>query len=84
VRAFLQYNAAFQIQVMNTCLEFLEPDWFRTNMPLCLRNVGGSLWLRRRRSSLLEATPNVGELRPGRANESVRRFLRAAAPSPRR
>ena len=47
-RAFLQYNAAFEIQVMNTCLEFLEPDWFRANMPLCLRNVGGSLWLRRR------------------------------------
>lgn len=47
-RAFLQYNAAFDVQVMNTCLEFLEPDWFRDNMPLCLQNVGGSLWLRRR------------------------------------
>lgn len=47
-RAFLQYNAAFEIQVMNTCLEFLEPDWFRDNMPLCLQNVGGSIWLRRR------------------------------------
>jgi len=47
-RAFLSYNAAFEIQVMNTCLEFLQPDWFRDNMPLCLKNVGGSLWLRRR------------------------------------
>ena len=47
-RAFLQYNAAFDLQIMNTCLEFLEPDWFRQNMPLCLQNVGGSLWLRRR------------------------------------
>lgn len=26
-QAFLQYNAAFDVQVMNTCLEFLEPDW---------------------------------------------------------
>jgi len=47
-RAFLSYNAAFEIQVMNTCLEFLAPDWFQEHMPLCLRNVGGSLWLRRR------------------------------------
>lgn len=47
-RAFLQYNAAFEIQIINTCLEFLEPDWFRQNMPLCLKNVGGSMWLRRR------------------------------------
>ncbi|MBM4243490.1 MAG: class I SAM-dependent methyltransferase [Deltaproteobacteria bacterium] len=47
-RALLQYDAAFDVQVMNTCLEFLEPDWFRDNMPLCLKNVGGSLWLRRR------------------------------------
>lgn len=47
-RAFLQYNAAFEIQVMNTCLEFLQPDWFREHMPLCLKNVGGSVWLRRR------------------------------------
>lgn len=47
-RAFLQYNAAFELQIMNTCLEFLEPDWFRDNMPLCLKNVGGSVWLRRR------------------------------------
>ena len=47
-RAFLQYNSAFDVQIMNTCLEFLEPDWFRDNMPLCLKNVGGSLWLRRR------------------------------------
>ena len=47
-RAFLAYNAAFEIQVMNTCLEFLQPDWFRDSMPLCLKNVGGSLWLRRR------------------------------------
>ena len=47
-RAFLQYNAAFEIQIINTCLEFLEPDWFRQSMPLCLKNVGGSMWLRRR------------------------------------
>jgi hypothetical protein len=46
-RAFLQFNAAFRIELMNTCLEFLDEAWFREHMPLCLRNVGGSLWLRR-------------------------------------
>jgi predicted O-methyltransferase YrrM len=47
-RAFLQFNDAFDVQVMNTCLEVLETDWFREHMPLCLENMGGSLWLRRR------------------------------------
>lgn len=33
---------------MNTCLELLHTDWFSEHMPLCLKNMGGSVWLRRR------------------------------------
>ena len=46
-RAFLQYNAAFQILACNTYLEFLFEEFFRQHMPLCLRNRGGSLWVTR-------------------------------------
>jgi len=47
VRAFLQYNRAFEIVLFNTYLELKHPDWFKSNMPLCLKNPGGSLWLRK-------------------------------------
>jgi len=46
-RAFLQYNAAFRIALMNTFMQRFHADFFREKMPLCLRNPGGSLWLRR-------------------------------------
>ena len=48
VRAFLQYNQAFEIALFNTYLEQRHPDWFKSKMPLCLKNPGGSLWLRKR------------------------------------
>lgn len=48
LRAFLQFNPAYEIVAMNTFLENRDPDWFARNMPLCLRNKGGSIWLRRR------------------------------------
>lgn len=47
LRAFLQYNSAFEIQVMNTFLEHFHPDYFHAHMPLCMRNTGGSIWLRK-------------------------------------
>jgi hypothetical protein len=48
LRAFLQFNNAYEIVVMNTALEQYREAWFREHMPLCLKNSGGSLWLRRR------------------------------------
>lgn len=47
LRAFLQYNRAFEIVLFNTYLEQMHADWFTAKMPLCLKNPGGSLWLRK-------------------------------------
>ncbi len=47
LRAFLMFNDAFRIQLCNTYLETFHEAWFREHMPLCLRDPGGSLWLRR-------------------------------------
>ncbi len=48
LRAFLQYNTAFEIALFNTFLETFHESFFTQKMPLCLRNRGGSLWLRKR------------------------------------
>jgi predicted O-methyltransferase YrrM len=47
LRAFLQYNSKFKIALFNTFLEYYHEDWFRENMPDCLINRGGSIWLRK-------------------------------------
>lgn len=47
LRAFLQFNEAFRIVMMNTFLEHFHKQRFATRMPLCLKNTGGSIWLRR-------------------------------------
>ncbi len=47
MRAFLQYNGAFRIVLMNTFMQHFHEDFFSRRMPLCLKNPGGSLWLRR-------------------------------------
>ena len=47
LRAFLQYNSAFRIVLMNTYLEYFHRDFFEQNMPLCLKNLGGSIWIRK-------------------------------------
>jgi methyltransferase family protein len=47
LRAFLQYNDAFQIVFFNTFLEHFYEDYFAQHMPLCLKNLGGSIWLRK-------------------------------------
>jgi hypothetical protein len=47
LRAFLQYNDNFRIILMNTFLEYFHEPWFAEKMPLCLKNTGGSIWLRR-------------------------------------
>ncbi len=49
LRAFLQFNSDFEIVLFNTFLETCHRDWFEKNMPLCLKDPGGSIWLRRKR-----------------------------------
>jgi predicted O-methyltransferase YrrM len=49
LRAFLQYNSAFRVVLMNTFMERFHAPFFREKMPLCLMNTGGSLWMRKER-----------------------------------
>jgi len=45
LRAFLQYNQRFRIVLMNSFMEHFHEAFFREQMPLCLKNPGGSIWL---------------------------------------
>lgn len=45
LRAFLQFNSHFKIELMNTYLEHFHKARFADRMPLCLKNSGGSIWL---------------------------------------
>ena len=47
LRAFLAYNPAFEILLFNHHAGHAERPWLEANMPLFLRNTGGSLWLRK-------------------------------------
>ncbi|MDX2213330.1 MAG: class I SAM-dependent methyltransferase [Oculatellaceae cyanobacterium bins.114] len=47
LRAFLQYNNSFQVVLMNTFMQQFHASFFQTNMPLCLKNPGGSIWIRK-------------------------------------
>ncbi|ACK66071.1 conserved hypothetical protein [Rippkaea orientalis PCC 8801] len=47
LRAFLQYNNAFEMKIFNHFLALFYHDFFQSNMPLCLKNTGGSIWLRK-------------------------------------
>lgn len=49
LRAFLEYNDAFEIVLFNTFLEHFHRPFFTEHMPLCLENEGGSIWLRKTR-----------------------------------
>ncbi len=48
LRAFLTLNRSYEIVLFNTFLEHFHRELFEDHMPLCLRNPGGSIWLRRR------------------------------------
>jgi len=48
LRAFLQYNSEFEIVLFNTYLEMRFRSLFERQFPLCLKNPGGSIWIRRR------------------------------------
>ncbi len=45
LRTFLQYNSRFQILLMNTFMEHFHRPFFEAKMPLCLLNLGGSIWI---------------------------------------
>ena len=47
LRAFLQYNTRFSIEMMNTYLQHFNRQRFIERMPLCMKNMGGSIWLRK-------------------------------------
>ena len=47
MRCFLAYNKSFEIVLFNTYLQTFHREWFEKNMPLCLKNPGGSLWIRK-------------------------------------
>jgi len=47
IRAFLQYNAAFEIVYWNNFAWHRLREDLTRQMPLCLENEGGSIWLRR-------------------------------------
>ena len=47
LRAFLQYNSAFRVVLMNTFMERYHESFFQERMPLCLKNTGASLWIRK-------------------------------------
>jgi predicted O-methyltransferase YrrM len=47
LRAFLQFNSKFNVVLMNTFMQRFHAEFFRENMPLCLKGPGGSIWLRK-------------------------------------
>lgn len=47
LRSFLQYNIAFQILYFNAYMHRFHRDTLGQKMPLCLKNPGGGLWLRK-------------------------------------
>jgi hypothetical protein len=47
LRAFLQYNSAFRIVLINTFMEHFHKPFFQEKMPLCLKDTGGSIWIRK-------------------------------------
>lgn len=49
LRAFLQYNHSFRILFFSAYVAVTSREWLRQNMPLCLEDVGGSLWFERAR-----------------------------------
>ena len=48
LRAFLQYNSAFEVVYWNNFASHFLRDQLAALMPLCLENEGGSIWLRKR------------------------------------
>jgi len=47
VRAFLQFNSAFKIQIWTHFLGTFYQEKVLAQMPLCMKCIGGGLWLKR-------------------------------------
>jgi len=47
LRAFLAFNHTFEIVLFNTYLEHFHREIFKREMPLCLKDEGGSIWLQK-------------------------------------
>ena len=47
LRAFLQYNSVFKIRIWNQFLGIFHPEKLAESMPLCMKDIGSSLWLQR-------------------------------------
>ncbi|MDR6374613.1 class I SAM-dependent methyltransferase [Paraburkholderia strydomiana] len=49
LRAFLQYNSAFEVMLMNTFMGHFHSEFLNKRMPLFMRNPGASFWIRKTR-----------------------------------
>ena len=47
LRAFLAYNNQWSISFFNTFVAFAFHDFLKENMPLCLKNPGGSIYIQK-------------------------------------
>ena len=47
LRAFLQYNNRFQIQLCNTFIDWFHKEKYFREMPLVQKNTGGSIWIKK-------------------------------------
>ena len=47
LRAFLQYNNSFEIQLFSDYLAKAHKDILFKNMPLCANNTGGNIWIKK-------------------------------------
>ncbi|MFL9985150.1 class I SAM-dependent methyltransferase [Paraburkholderia sediminicola] len=49
LRAFLQYNSAFEVVLMNTFMGHFHAPFLNERMPLFMRNPGASFWIKKTR-----------------------------------
>ncbi|MDX6711562.1 MAG: hypothetical protein QOH96_2578 [Blastocatellia bacterium] len=47
LRAFLEYNNAFEVQLFNTFIDWFHKERYFRDMPLVKKNTGGSIWLKK-------------------------------------
>lgn len=47
LRAFLQYNEAFEITLFSHYLHIFHREVFEKKLPLCLKNPGGDIWIKK-------------------------------------
>ena len=47
LRAFLQYNERFEIQLFNTFIDWFHKEKYFSDMPLVQKNTGGNIWLKK-------------------------------------